>query len=212
MGRTNDLTNQTFGRLTVVRRHQGTKSKPGKWECKCVCGNTTFVTSYKLTSGHTKSCGCLHRERTSETHKTHGLRHTKLYNTWRNIKDRCYNPNNQDYHTYGGRGITVCDEWLHDFKAFYDWAITHGYTDGLTIDRKNNDLGYSSDNCRWATNAVQSLNKRNTVLITLFGKTKPLKTWCDLYHKNYQKAYDVLIRYKQANPEDFLTMENPRYV
>lgn len=81
----------------------------------------------------------------------HGLSETRIYKTWGNMKQRCYNPNDSKYGSYGGKGITVCDEWLHDFQAFYDWAMANGYTEELTIDRKDAKMGYSPDNCRWIT-------------------------------------------------------------
>ena len=89
-----------------------------------------------------------------------GRKGSRLYRIYNNMKNRCYNEHSNSYKNYGGRGITVCDEWLNDFKAFYDWAITHGYRDDLTIDRKDNDKGYSPDNCRWATALEQRLNQR----------------------------------------------------
>ena len=203
MSKAKDLTGQTFGRLTVIGFRRGSRENPPKWECKCSCGQITFVKRYKLTSGHTRSCGCLHSEIASVIHRTHGLRRTRLYQTWCNMKQRCYNKNNTDYHSYGGRGITICDEWLNDFKAFYDWSMSHGYRDDLTIDRINVDKGYSPDNCRWETNARQAINKCNTVKIIFNGESWSLKELCEKYDANYQKAYDELIRYRRVSPEEF---------
>lgn len=99
----------------------------------------------------------------------HGLTNTKLYGVWHTMKSRCFNPNNKKYKNYGGRGITVCDEWRHDFQAFYDWAMSHGYEEGLTLDRVDNDRGYCPENCRWADWKTQANNMRRTPRIVVNG-------------------------------------------
>ena len=104
---------------------------------------------------------------------------TPLYNTWRNIHQKCLNPNSPAYKYYGGRGISVCDEWKSDFLTFYNWANANGYRDGLTIDRINNDGDYTPNNCRWVTMKEQSINKRNTVTLEYNGITKSIKEWSD---------------------------------
>lgn len=110
----------------------------------------------------------------------HGLCKTRLYRIFGNIKQRCYYKNNKDYKNYGGRGIIVCDEWLKDFKKFYDWAINNGYQDGLTIDRINNDGNYEPSNCRWITKKAQSRNNRNNRIITYKGETHCLIEWSEI--------------------------------
>lgn len=173
MSKPNNLLNQTFGRLRVIERAESTSAGKSRWKCKCECGNEAFVTADDLKSGHTKSCGCLHREISSSvmasisTGKTgernnayrHGGRKTKLYNIWAQMRQRCTNPNHRRYSDWGGRGITVCEEW-NDFVVFRDWALSNGYQEGLSIDRKDNDKGYSPDNCRWSTSKEQNNNKR----------------------------------------------------
>lgn len=109
----------------------------------------------------------------------HGQYGSRLYETWQTMKKRCSNPNNRQYHLYGGRGIIVCDEWRNDFQAFYDWAMSHGYADDLTIDRIDVNGNYEPSNCRWATMKEQQNNRRNNHLITYNGETKTLKQWSE---------------------------------
>lgn len=109
----------------------------------------------------------------------HGMVGTRIYNIWKDMKRRCYCKTRKDYSRYGGRGITICDEWLHDFQAFFDWAMVNGYKDDLTIDRIDSNKGYSPDNCRWATIKEQDNNKRNNRLLTYNGKTQTVTQWAE---------------------------------
>lgn len=178
MGRMIDIAGQKFNRLTAIRPIE---SKHGEivWECKCDCGNVVHVTSYDLRRGHTKSCGCLKAEIVRTVNIKHGLTHTAIRRTYTNMKTRCYNPNYYLFHRYGGRGITVCDEWLGSdgLVNFYNWAIDNGYDVSKSIDRKNNDKGYSPDNCRWTTPETQSNNRSSNRLITFEGVTQSLSEW-----------------------------------
>lgn len=124
----------------------------------------------------------------------HGLRKTRLFRIWANMKSRCYNPNVRSYARYGGRGITVCEEWLKDFQTFFQWAVTHGYQDDLTLDRMDNDKGYSPDNCRWATAHEQRCNNSRTHLVTLNGVTLPLDEWSNRRGLNPKTVRDRLKR------------------
>ena len=108
---------------------------------------------------------------------THGQRHTRLYSIWTDMKTRCNNPKRAKYARYGARGIKVCDEWCNSFEAFYEWAMANGYADNLTIDRKDNDKGYSPENCRWITMEEQASNKSTNHLITHEGQTFTMAEW-----------------------------------
>ena len=189
-----DLTGQRFDRLTVIERCIDANLHGTVWKCKCDCGNVVDVFAGNLTRGHTKSCGCLRIETTIESHTTHNLVNHPLYIVWGSMKKRCTNPNCDAYHNYGGRGITICNEWLDNFKAFYDWAISNGYTSGLTLDRIDNDGNYEPSNCRWVDKATQVSNRRNTRFITYNGKTQSLKAWADELNLDYHALYSRIAR------------------
>lgn len=127
---------------------------------RCYCGNEFKSRIDGVKNNNTTSCGCYRDKKQKESITTHGLHNHNLYRTWSNLKQRCYNHNNPKHKDYGLRGIKVCDEWLNDFKSFYNWSLENGYKDDLTIDRKDNDLGYSPDNCRWVIYIIQNQNTR----------------------------------------------------
>lgn len=159
-----DLTGERFGRLFVFERADKTAGGKQRWRCLCDCGKETFVTTGHLKSGHSSSCGCLGIERASAAKIKHGLSNTRLWNIWAGIKQRCNNPNQPVFKWYGGKGVKICEEWL-EFEAFYDWASSHGYQDGLTIDRIDPDGNYGPNNCRWITRSENSKrvnHKKNT--------------------------------------------------
>lgn len=159
--RTDELVGRKFNRLTVIDYSHSDNG--AVWLCKCDCGGFITVKGKDLKSGKTKSCGCFHRDCASKLGKskeTHGKSNTRLYYIWRAMKERCLNENSSAYKWYGGRGITVCDEWKLDFKAFYRWAMSHGYEEHLTLDRIDNESGYSPNNCQWTTMKEQSRNRR----------------------------------------------------
>ena len=171
-----DLTGQRFGRLTVIERAEN-KGKHVAWRCRCDCGNEIVTRAGNLTGGGSRSCGCFNREQSSKKHKKHGECNTRIYGIWKKIKSRCNDTNNDRYADYGGRGITVCQEWSESFEAFRDWAIDNGYRDDLTIDRIDVDGNYDPANCRWISNQKQQNNRRDNHYITHNGETHTITEW-----------------------------------
>lgn len=159
-----DLTGQRFGRLVVIERAGSDTQGLATWFCRCDCGRKCVIRGAAMRKGNTKSCGCLHNETARKRLTIHGKSGTRLYAIWKALKQRCYNPSDKNYDRYGGRGITVCSDWLHNFQAFCNWAIANGYdenapTGQCTIDRIDNDKGYSPDNCRWVGMKTQRHNR-----------------------------------------------------
>ena len=182
MGRVNDLTGRTFGRLTVLERAENTKRGTARWKCKCECGSIITIRGDALSRGITVSCGCYKKEKAEETgakYIKHGMTRTRLHTEWKSMKARCYNPNNKRFDRYGGRGITVCPEWRESFEAFRDWALANGYRDDLTIEREDTNGNYCPENCRWATQKEQQNNRSNNRLITHNGRTQTVTQWQD---------------------------------
>lgn len=170
-----------FGRLTVqqtyLKEYNGRRRMVA--DCTCLCGGfiTVLVYSLRRKDRPTVSCGCYNRQRSREISTIHGLHEHPLRRVYDSMKARCYNSHHKSYHNYGGRGISVCDEWMEGFQPFYDWAVAAGWEKGLQLDRKNNDGDYSPDNCRFVTSLDNNLNKRDIIMITAWGETKPLTHW-----------------------------------
>lgn len=189
-----DLTGSTFGMLSVLRFHGKDKYSHNLWLCKCQCGKTTIVETRALKTGKTKSCGCLANKLTAERNTTHGDAKSRLYGIYAKMKWRCLNPKCHVYRLYGGRGITICDEWKNSFEAFRNWAVSNGYDVTLTIDRVDVNGNYEPNNCRWVTQVLQNQNRRNTIELTFNGETKPLSVWCKECGIKYITAYHKLKR------------------
>ena len=185
-----NLTGLRFGKLTVVERAEN-KGSQTCWRCKCDCGNVCVVAGGKLTSKHTKSCGCLHGQ-------NHGLTGTKIYKTWSNIKRRCFNTKHKSYKNYGGRGITMFAEWIHDFQAFYDYVskLPHFDEKGYTLDRIDNNGDYCPDNVRWATKKEQNRNKSTNVVVEYQGK---LMTLAEASEKSNVQSGTLRLRFKRGD-------------
>lgn len=194
MGKFVDLTGQKFNRLLVLERDFSKNKTRTYWKCRCDCGNYTIVDGVKLKNGSTKSCGCLNienRENHIKNHTTHHMCHTKLYNIWISMKKRCERENDRAYKWYGERGIKVCLEWLGEngFQNFYDWSMANGYSDGLSIDRIDNNGNYEPSNCRWVTMKMQANNTRRNIIVAYNGETKTLSELCDKYNLKYEIMY-----------------------
>lgn len=178
----------TFGRLTVVSSAESDSCGHSRWVCECDCGNQVVIHGTNLKRGLTTSCGCKRIETTRERVKTHGMYGTPMYITWSNMRQRCENSHDKLYHRYGGRGITVCDDWK-DFENFHQWAIQNGYDPDLTIDRINNDSGYYPENCRWVDRTTQANNTSQNRKITYCDITKTIAEWARLFEMDYGALY-----------------------
>lgn len=177
-----ELKGQTFNRLLVIKRVENNKWGQAQWLCKCNCKKqvTIIVSTSKLKSGHTQSCGCLWEEAVEESRITHNLSKEPIYYVWNTMKARCYNPKNKSYKDYGGRGIKVCEEWKNNFKDFYSWAISKNYSKGLTIDRINVNGDYCPENCKLSTQKEQGNNKRNNHYLEFNNQSHTISEWADI--------------------------------
>lgn len=169
-----NLVGRTFGKLVVLER-VGSKNGSPLWDCLCTaCGNHHKATTGVLTKGGTKSCGCAKAELISNKVTSHGLTKHPLYTVLRSMKARCLNSNHMHYHNYGGRGITIYQAWLEDFKVFYDWSMANGWKKGLQIDRIDNDGNYEPDNVKFSTPKENSRNRRTNLIVSYLGESMSL--------------------------------------
>lgn len=193
-----NLTGQRFGRLVVIKEAGRSSDGRVRWLCKCDCGNYTSTPSTKtLRNGTCRSCGCIEKEKPNS--RTHGMSNTKLFAVWNSMKQRCLNQNSKSYKNYGGRGITVCQEWQEDFQTFYDWAMANGYQEGLEIDRIYVNGNYEPDNCRWVTSKKNNNNRRNNAKIKIGGEEHTAAEWSEItgIHRN-----TILDRFNSGKPPE----------
>ena len=196
-----------FGQLTVISPFESDLNGLSRWVCKCDCGNETVAYGTNLKRGLTTSCGCKRKEVTREEKTTHGMYGTPLYHSWSGMLQRCKNSNDKLYYRYGGRGITVCEEW-NDFENFYQWAIKNNYKPGLTIDRINNDDGYYPENCRWTDRITQGNNTSLNRRITYREITKTIAQWARLFKMDYNTLYRHLAKNDMSDFEKHFNEED----
>lgn len=197
MSRVIEMVGKRFGRLTVVSQAPILSWKNRRWHCVCDCGNRIAVAGGDLRNGRSQSCGCLRQERIT----THGMSRTPIYKAWAGMLSRCNNPGSTYYHYYGGRGITVCERW-QTFENFH--ADMGDRPKGLSLDRIDNDKGYSPENCRWATSRQQCQNRSNNVELTLNGKTQCVSEWSRELGIGTQTLYERI--WRGWSDEDTLTL------
>lgn len=184
-----NLTGQMFGFWKVLYQAEDYVSPQNihyaRWHCLCTgCdkNNEKDVTDRSLKSGESKSCGC-HKIKVSmqngKNNRKHNSSHSRLYNIWRGMKQRCYDKHRPEYYNYGGRGIKICAEWKDSFETFQQWALTNGYNETLTLERIDTNKDYNPNNCCWTTMKRQQRNRRNNLLITYNNVTKTLSEWAE---------------------------------
>lgn len=184
MGKIIDLIGEKFGKLEVIKKEKSNhKRKTSMWLCRCECGNTKIISSHDLKHG-TISCGCeseLNRKKFKEKYRKGVItKEKRLRNIYLGMIGRCLNNNSNAYGRYGGRGITICQEWLKDYFIFEKWALQHGYERNLTIDRINVNGNYEPSNCRWITNTEQQNNRRNNHMVEIDGIVHTIAEWSNI--------------------------------
>ena len=205
-----NIAGQKFGRLTAIKRNGKDNQDLTLWLCKCECGNKITTRLSNLTTGATKSCGCLQKDIVTDMKTKHGLsvndqgEAPRLYSIWRNMKQRCNNPNASKYKNYGGKGISFCEEW-ENYKPFHDWAINNGYSDDLTLDRIDNNGDYCPENCRWVTYRQQNLNSSQNHLVTFKGETKTITEWSEILNIKRTTLYSRISKYGWSIKKSFTT-------
>lgn len=191
MATTINMLGQKFTRLSVVQCEGPAPDRQITWKCICDCGNKVVVLGGSLRSGHTKSCGCLNLEQSIKRFTTHGMTETSTYAVWKNMLNRCNNPNVPAYKDYGGRGIKVCQQWLSFDSFLKDMGER---PPSLFLDRIDNNKGYQKTNCRWATRTEQARNRRSNRFFTVSGKTMILADWAKSINTSPSTILDRLAR------------------
>lgn len=181
-----DLTGKWYGNLEVIRLEIDIPGKKKKWLCRCKkCGREVIVAGSNLQSGHSTQCKKCQLNDVQKSNVKHGMTGTKLYGVWNAMINRCENYNSKSYCDYGGRGITICEEW-HNSTSFFEWAQENGYKEGLEIDRIDVNGNYCPENCRWITKTENANNKRENKIIEYNGEKKTLAEWARFYNVNYK--------------------------
>ncbi len=176
MAKIKDLTGKVFSRLTVIEKMPHVPCERIQWKCLCECGEEKIVKGIYLTTGKTKSCGCFQQEMRGASSRTHGMSQTREFVTWVKMRRRCSNKIDSRFASYGGRGITVCEDWDASFEAFYR-DMGDRPSSKHSLDRKDNDGNYCPENCRWATAIEQNNNKRTNRMLTLGNITDTMSNW-----------------------------------
>ncbi len=195
MNKAKDCIGKKFGRLTILKIDHIAENGQTYVLCKCECGTKKIINFGSISAGLIVSCGCRQKEIQKYGSITHGKSYTRIYNIWCVMKTRCYCKKYREYKNYGGKGVIICEEWLNSFEAFYNWAMSHGYTDKLSIDRIDNNGNYEPSNCRWADRKTQSRNISRNINITHNGETHILKDWAEILGIDYRKMW---YRYKKG--------------
>lgn len=195
-----DLSGEKFGCLTAIKKVDNTISNGRSFVnylCVCDCGKEKIVKAENLRSGNTKSCGCLSDYSRRTAQLKHGMAKSRLYSIYRSAINRCYNKNHKYYSNYGGRGISFCDEWIgeYGFEHFASWAYKNGYCENLSLDRINNELDYSPDNCKWSTMKEQANNRRNNRLYEYNGEFLTISQLSEKYNIPYDTIRARLVKY-----------------
>lgn len=195
MPKFHDMTGKRYGLLTVLSLYEKRFTRGGTmyfcWLCQCDCGAKKICRGASLATGRNISCGCRQHK-----HEKHGYCYHPLYNTWTGMKGRCYDKNAPAYRDYGARGITVCDEWINDAGRFIEHVLSLGWYEGcgLSIDRINNNLGYSPSNVRLATQSMQSRNNRRTIYLEFNGRTASIAEWSEILGIPYSRIQTRIYR------------------
>ena len=179
MSKLKDLKGNRYGRLIVIERSGSNIHKRALWKCLCDCGNEVVVVGSHLLNGNTYSCGCYKSDKIRERLGSHYKSRTRLHNIWKNMRQRCNNPNKPDYKYYGGKGVRVTSRW-DDYSTFEKWSIENGYTDALTIDRIDTNGDYCPENCRWVSRTEQSRNMSKNRIIIYNGESHCLSEWGEI--------------------------------
>ena len=178
-----------YGKLLVLKEVEPYYSPSGgkhvQYLCRCDCGTEKIILREHLISGATQSCGCIRGRKESELHD---VINSRIYRIWGNMINRCTNESNPAFRNYGARGIKVCDEWM-TFSNFYAWSTENGYSETLTLDRKDNNDGYNPQNCRWVDTVIQANNKRNNRILKLNEESHTAAEWSRILNVPYKSLH-----------------------